>query len=320
MCKSVPIFVLAALAELAWAEGPKAPPLPASQPAVASTSQPATQPAALDPQTVLKALGARGGDVKPLVEKIDGGEIDWTKGELRAIGAAKLGGHQGKDFAMAQRAARLVAARNAILLMSGIRVGPGGRFQNVKEGQISIDAVLQDFKETDSDYDPKTESVISVMRIPFHGAKGLVRLHNLVLDKPGAGVFRWPNVHPAGARPRLIVIDARGCGLQACLLPQVVTETGTVVFSPADAGAEALAERGVAIYAAADAKADISDEGVVIVKAKVVSEKGPSTLILDKENLDKLTSQETSRWLMTTGRWVILTELPAAEQRKPETK
>jgi hypothetical protein len=285
-----------------------------------STSQPgsppdaagaATQPTPVgtyDGPALLKKL--RADEVKPLVESIPGGQIDWTQGEVRAIGTGKLAGKQSRDFLMAQRAARILAIRNAVLMMSGIRAGPGGRF-SVAEGQINVEAVVKDFKETSSDYDPKTETVTSTVAVPIYGVKGIVHLTGATVERPGKRLV-WPAPRVEAPKCEMVVIDARGGAFQPCMFPQIVTEDGQTIFHAVDVRAERLAGRGMVVYASAEAKAALPDPaGVLTLKAKITGEKTSVSLVLEKESLERLTACPEARRTIVSGKVLILVAPPA---------
>jgi len=267
-------------------------------------TSPATQPAAVAPPAAEGVLEILGKDARPLVEGVEGGEIDWTRGEVRAIGVGKMEGRGGADFAMAQRAARLAAARNAVLLMAGIPAGPGTRFSTVERGRITVDAIVRDFRETASDYDPKTATVTSTIAIPLYGASGVVRLIGVVPDKP-AKRWNWPE-NKGGSPPEWVVLDARGSKFQPCMFPQVATEAGEVIFHASDFSGDDPA-RGPALYAQAAPKAEPVIKDALVIKVKSPGDKDASTLVLDKAALDALSARPSARETMKAGKTVIIT-------------
>lgn len=276
----------------------------ASGSAMTASSQATTSPA-ITPAAMRRMLAERNIAVAPLVEPAAGGFIDWTSQEFCASGSAKLAGHQSRDFLMAQNAARLIAARNAALLVAGIGVDAGGRFTNVKDAQIQADVILRDYKESDSDYDPKTEMVTSFIRIPFFGLRGVVQLS----DVSGAQAKRWawPDGTAAQKPAELVVIDARECNIQPTLLPVLANENGEIVFAPRDIPAGQLAKRGAAMMASAQKSAGLTGTDILALRVKQVDEKNPACLILDAQSMEKLSAAPWSRLLMAQGQVVIVT-------------
>ncbi|HAU37601.1 MAG TPA: hypothetical protein DCX07_07765 [Phycisphaerales bacterium] len=199
------------------------------------------------PLTPAQQLADKLGDAfQPCVEPVTGGEINWTRGELIAVGTGKAQGTSGQAVMMAKRAASLVAARNAILLMDGIRAGAGGGFRNVARGHIRVDAVLEDFRELSSTFDPRTRVATVRLAAPLYGARGVVELKGGLLT--GDAGERAERLDAARGDAEVIVIDARGVGLAPSMLPKILSADGKALFAPGDLPAEALAARPVALF------------------------------------------------------------------------
>lgn len=177
-------------------------------------------------------LEALGRDFGPLIQKSPAGQIDWARGEVRAVGIGLARGAQASDAAMAKRAARLVAARNAILLMHGIEPGPAGRFADAPAAQITVEGVLKGLEEVSSAFDPKTRTARVTIRVPIHGVKGVVWIRQVVPNPPAP---RWKPPAPAKDAQRIdaIIIDARGAPFTPCVYPRVLTASGECVLDGA---------------------------------------------------------------------------------------
>ena len=239
----------------------------------------------------------------PVTEPVAGGEIDWSTLTVYAVGSAKLRGDSSSEFLMAQHGARMVAARNAVLLLQGIRVGPDGRFADVKEGQINVDAVVKDFQEVDSDYHPATRTVTSRLRLPIYGAKGLVRLRGLVTDKDSK-LWSRPNGQPLAVS--MVFVDARGKSFKPCLMPKVVTASGQSIFT--------IEERQTVAIVALDPKAPLADglpgDGrYLLVTASQLT--GENQLVVPVEQLRGIAAGDS-----LSGRIIIITD-PAGAPAPP---
>jgi hypothetical protein len=286
--------------------------------------EPATAPAATGPaqltqaQSVLKALGA---EPSALVERIDGGQINWTTAEVFAVGEGKAAGLSGQQIDMAKRAARLAAARNVVLVLAGIRTGPGGRFRNFREGTISVDAVVRDFQEASDDFDRATRIATVRLKMPLYGAQGAVRIGGLVLAGP---VGPAKALAVKGGQPQIIVIDARGTGFAPCMLPRIARPSGQTVFEPVQAGFDpAAAQRPPVVYLHLDRHDELTptkpktpaaagtDGPAVIYRAQKSPPRSPGTLVLSDEDASDLIDYIASGGLLSAGRVVVVSDSPS---------
>lgn len=203
-----------------------------TQAACAQTTAPAPTPT--PPITSGKAapqggnvLAALGEDFGPFCEKVPGGQIDWTSGYVIGKGVGYARNDSGQQIDMAKRAARLTAARNAVLAMTNIRTGPGGNLPRLRDGTVKVDAILRNFEEISADFDPQTRTATVKLRLPIYGQQGVISLTGFV---------------PADARPaaekttrqqairRTIVIDVRGRDFKPSCFPQIQNARGQVVL------------------------------------------------------------------------------------------
>ncbi len=148
---------------------------PASMPASAKT-----QPASRAAITVESVFTVAGVDPGPMRDAHPGGYVDWKRCQVVADGTGKAKSRNASDIAMAGRAARLVAARNAVLLLKGIKILPDGTVPGLRNGQIDVDALLENFQELSSEFNPKdmTMRVTLAWQLPRDGCQlsGLVHL------------------------------------------------------------------------------------------------------------------------------------------------
>lgn len=262
----------------------------------------------------------------PLVEDIDGGEIDWTNGRVLAIGHASAKADAARGRLMAMRGARLVAARNSLLVLHGIRPGPGGTFQNVKEGWIKVDAVVKDFEEVSSEYDAATRTATVKLAVPLYGAQGVVKTAGLVYGKAPADLIK-----PAGKKkgePKLIIIDARGTGFKPTLTPILASVSGKELFEASLASPKPEG-RSPVIYVTMnpqdkfDLPATQAAEGfggpALIYQAQKSPAKNPGTISLADSDVDDMISYIATGGLLTAGKVVVVTDpqVAAAATTKP---
>lgn len=277
----------------------------------AGPDNPATKPAPIgnSPEALLKVLGK---NYRPYVEVRPEGQIDWTRGEILAQGVGKVRGSGAQAVAMGHRAAQLLAARNAILLVSGIRVNPDGRFLDVRKARISVEGVLRDFEESALQYDPVGRTVTVTLRAPLYGAYGVVRMSGLrrAASKKflswGEGELREK---PAAVPADLIVIDARRTRFVPVLFPRVETETRQSILPSAKDPKGKLVRRRLVVYATTSEPAVTAKlagkPGARVLLLRAVQGKA-KTLVLDKSELDKLQAHPNAKALISTGKVVIL--------------
>ncbi len=263
-----------------------------------------------NPVTV--ATRATGLAMQPRVETIPGGEIDWTRGVVCAVGIGKapnFGGRQAE--LMAKRGAYIVAARNAALVMAGIRVGPGGKFENVRNGWIRADVTLTGFRELGATYDPATRTATARMELPVSGVRGAVSVLGLEEQK-SRRIWAWPTVFRETRGYDVIVIDARGLACKPAIFPRIVTADSQCVFDATEALVNNQLMSPAARYAVLRRDANLprrSDRNwrrCLAVKAARIDTDG--ALVLDQVNLDLLTCAPDAQQTLRKGKLVIVTD------------
>jgi len=302
---------------------------------------PTTKKATTKPDPSRELCRAVRREFKPLIENIRSGQINWTTGEIIAVGTAKSRGpSDGQAIAMALRGARVVAARNAVLATGGIRVGPDGRF-NIKHGDVKVDAVLKNFREVSSHYDPKKRTATVKLALPIYGAQGLVTIRGLKIHKPRR---RGQNISVMRGKADAVVIDARGTGFAPSLTPQLLSQDQKVLFRAADAlkkgqsldrpaaiyvfmkqtgvkkgtkapiikyigHAKAVTERAGRIDPKLIERAKRCFKRPLILVAEKTAEKDPCSLILTPAAFKNLCMHGEAMDLMKAGKLVIVTDM-----------
>ncbi|HDZ22352.1 hypothetical protein LCGC14_0204000 [marine sediment metagenome] len=288
------------------------------------TTQPATAPttAAATTQPAIAAVAERMGEgFAPLVETLGHGQIDWTAGTVIATGTATGRGSGGQARASAIGAARLVAARNAILLLAELRTGAPGRIRALRSGRISVDAVLKDFTELDRSYDEQTRQATVRLQASLLGARGVVSLTGVAASE-SARAWDWPDNVDVDEDTAVngIVIDARGVELAPALLPIILTIDGRRVFGPVDrrdrqtmvtyVSARVLqeskpGERNKQASLAAAARRVFS-RPLILRHAAGAKRRSLSTLILSAPAEQDLAQHPEARRLFLTGRVIVI--------------
>jgi hypothetical protein len=185
---------------------------------------------------------ARGDNLPPIaagfrahVVNQKGGGIDWTTGELIVEGVGKLRGNRPGDRLGAQRAASLVAARNALAIANGIQIDARGRVENMRSGRISLDGVVKGQRVVDTTWD-NTRNPVEChvkLRVPLWGLTGICTVFSdsqrRVALQQGGRRLQLANVH-ADVTESVLIIDARGRKPDLCLFPVVRSADGAVLY------------------------------------------------------------------------------------------
>ena len=180
-----------------------------------------------------------------LVHKLQYGTVDWGKGVLRASGRAKLAG---KDTVLARRAAIVDAQANALAITKLLALNGDKTLGEVAAGSAQLALKLEGTVQGGKVVGEKSsaDEYTVELEVPLHGVKGI----QSAFVEPVLTMTFDPPVLAQGEDSGLI-IDMRGTGSVAALLPKVVEGDGTVVFDPQkDMDPAALQAHGFAAYAA----------------------------------------------------------------------
>lgn len=171
----------------------------------------------------------------PHVHLTGSGRIDWTGGFIMAEGRGIAESTDDQGQLMAKRGATIVAARNALAVAAGINVDAGGRVEDVPNGRVTVEGLIKGHEVVDvtwrADLDPPEMRV--QLRVPLWGAKSVASIfhdhHRRRMVHSGAR--RVPLVMArVDVSESVLVIDARGTGLETSLFPIVVTDNGDLLY------------------------------------------------------------------------------------------
>jgi len=285
----------------------------------------------LDGDAVVEQLGE---GFAPTIDALTDGEINWTTGHVTVSGEGQAEGDTAQDIAMAKRAARLVAARNAILTIAQVRFGGGSLLGDVVSGEISVDAVLEGFEEVSAEFDEETHAATVVLRAPLCGAGGVINLDGVRLARRDA--WPWPAGLPADSPAGVdgVVIDARHVKVAPAALPAFVTSSGLSIFDVTQLPPGQRARRPLAVYVRRDApregafgplrqaravarQAGSADAEIVaaagnvfdrplVISAVETAEDEPSTLVLSAAAVRDLTISAEAHRCFEQGRVIVV--------------
>ncbi len=201
-------------------------------------------PAAEAPFELPKPLGPifAPGQVRELVP---GGAIDWSGKTVAARGTGVLDpGNSNRDQAwqMAERAATIVAQRNLLEIIKGVRVDSDTRVQDFMAEHDSvyqrIEGIVKGARpRSPARHDPPGVTVEVELECDLYGDSGV---EGALTPRPAAGP-RPGDINAGGlTQPALeflhqysgLVIDAGDTGLKPALFPKIYDESGNLLLDP----------------------------------------------------------------------------------------
>lgn len=189
---------------------------------------------AFDGRGVVLAQGPLPQGFTPHYRPAKDGEIDWARGYVQARGYGKARGRSPQDKQMARRAAELVAVRNAMAITMGIQVDEQGRLSGIRNGRHRIQGIVKGHETYLVDWQPnETPPRCKVkVRVPLWGIKGVGSI--VYDDQRRVATRRGRHLtlvrQQVDVSETLLIIDARGTGIDPCMFPAVIDNTGRVIY------------------------------------------------------------------------------------------
>ena len=283
--------------------------LPAAAPPAAETP--------LEPPAPLGPIVAPG----QVREFVPGGAIDWSGRTVLARGAGVLDpGNSNRDLArqMAQRAATVVAQRNLLEIVKGIRVDSDTRVQGLMAEHDSvyqrIEAVVKVARQRSSArFDSLGGTVEVELECDLYGEAGV---EGALLPSPVAGPPAG-NVGAGGLSNRAreflrqysaVVLDAGSTGLKPSLFPKLYDDSGALLLDPrelADADAtRACAVQYVGTLDQVQARPDFGQP--LVLRVREVRGKLGTDIVLARGDADQLRRMgDGLAFLIGTGRVIV---------------
>ncbi|KKK81055.1 hypothetical protein LCGC14_2817320, partial [marine sediment metagenome] len=182
---------------------------------------------------------------------------DWGTRKIVAVGRAPLTGKGPQDLLMAQQAARTLALRNVLAVCAGVPIGPDGRVKDIRNATVVLRGFVKDFKiaKTYTKTVRGKPYVFAEAHVPMFGIKSLaasfyasqVAVHKTVTAGLTRG--RWPA--PAAEETlagSVLIIDARGTGLQPVIYPVILSESGKILIDIHTVPRNVVVTRGLCVY------------------------------------------------------------------------
>ena len=189
------------------------------------------------------------------------GAVDWTAERVTAIGVGFP--PQGvtdpaRARVMADRAAYLIAVRNLLEVVKGIRIDATTTVKNYVVESDVIQAQVSGFVKGAQIIRRKEQpdgAVEIEVAVPLTGIEGLQEFFK---GRAKIGAANLEEVQDPEAHTSLI-IDARGTGVKPALFPTITDEQGAVIYSPETVDPAAVVQHGMVRYATVKEKIPMAD-------------------------------------------------------------
>ncbi len=246
--------------------------------------------------TVLLALAAgsasaqMAGTVTDVEQSVGStGKVDWTTGMITAVGIGAppaQPANAAQARAMAERAAQVVALRNLLEAVKGVRVDSATTVENFMVTSDVIKTEVSGFIQGAMPIDKKYMSDGSVevtVGMRLTGA-----LADTLLPK-GLATPSTPLTAPSGATAAPgqlytgLIVDARGLGVRPAMAPKILNEDGKEVYGSAWVSRDFAVREGMVGYlkdpVAAQANPRVTDKPMMVKALKVSGDARVDTVI-----------------------------------------
>lgn len=260
------------------------------------------------------------GTVKDVVDPVGStGKVDWTTGVITAVGIGAppaQPANAAQARAMAERAAQVVAYRNLLEAVKGVRVDSTTTVENfiVTSDVIKtqVNGIIQGATIMDKKYMSDGSVEVTV------GMKLTGALAEALLPKtpPATAGVPVPDVTSGTgvAQGQLytgLIVDARGLGVRPAMAPKILNEDGKEVYGSAYINRDWAVREGMVGYlkdpAAAQANPRVTDKPLM-VKAIKVSGDGRVDMVISNADAAALQSASQNLSMLEKCRVIILVD------------
>jgi hypothetical protein len=254
------------------------------------------------------------GSVKDVVEPTgSSGKVDWTTGVITAVGIGAppaQPANAAQARAMAERAAQVVAYRNLLEAIKGVRVDSTTTVENFMVSsdviKTEVSGIIQGATVMDKKYMSDGSVEVTV------GMKLTGALADALLPKgpatPMAGTLT------PGATGQVytgLIVDARGLGIRPAMAPKILNEDGKEVYGSAWISRDYAVREGMVGYlkdpAAAQANPRVTDKPLM-VKALKVSGDGRVDMVISNADAATLQSASQNLSMLEKCRVIVLVD------------
>ena len=249
-----------------------------------------------------------------VVERVPGGAVDWSDRTVRASGTGVMdpgASNRAQARLMAERAAVVVAQRNLLEIVKGVRVDSDTRVENFMTDYDVVYTRVEGFIKGARQRGPaKYDSVAGIVEIELemdlYGAEGVGDALQPVLggvaEEMNAGSVP-PRVQEFFKQYSGLVFDGSAAGLKPAMYPKIYDGDGNLLLDTRDYAAY-LGQGGQAAFQFISdldrvlARSDFSGNPLVL-KVRQVTGKFGSDIILAGKDADKL------KWLKDGFKYVV---------------
>ncbi len=239
------------------------------------------------------------GTVRDVVDPVGStGKVDWSTGVITAVGIGAppaQPANTAQARAMAERAAQVVAYRNLLEAVKGVRVDSTTTVENFivtsDVVKIQVSGIIQGATIMDKKYMSDGSVEVTV------GMKLTGALAEALLPKtPQASTPFSSSSQANGQLYTGLIVDARGLGVRPAMAPKILNEDGKEVYGSAFINRDWAVKEGMAGYlkdpAAAQANPRVTDKPLMVKALKASGDARVDTVI---SNADAATLQSASQ-------------------------
>ncbi len=238
------------------------------------------------------------GTIKDVIDPVGStGKVDWTTGVITAVGIGAPPGQPANPAqarAMAERAAQVVAYRNLLEAVKGVRVDATTTVENfiVTSDVIKtqVNGIIQGATIMDKKY-MSDGSVEVTVGMKLTGALADALLPKTPLTPPGTLA---PGT--SGQLYTGLIVDARGLGVRPAMAPKILNEDGKEVYGSAWINRDYAVREGMVGYmkdpVTAQTNPRVADKPLMVKALKVSGDSRVDTVI---SNADSAMLQSASQ-------------------------
>lgn len=269
--------------------------------------------------TVILAVGSASaqlvGTVKDVIEPTgSSGKVDWSTGVITAVGIGAppaQPANAAQARAMAERAAQVVAYRNLLEAVKGVRVDSTTTVENFMVTsdviKTEVSGIIQGAMVMDKKY-MSDGSVEVTVGMRLTGA-----LADALLPK-GPATPPGPIAATPGISAQLytgLIVDARGLGVRPAMAPKILNEEGKEVYGSAWISRDFAVREGMVGYlkdpVAAQSNPRVTDKPL-LVKAQKVSGDARVDVVISNADAAALHSASQNLSMLEKCRVIILVD------------
>ncbi len=255
------------------------------------------------------------GTIKDVIDPVGStGKVDWTTGVITAVGIGAppaQPANPAQARAMAERAAQVVAYRNLLEAVKGVRVDSTTTVENfiITSDVIKtqVNGIIQGATVMDKKY-MSDGSVEVTVGMKLTGALADVLLPKTPSASPAGGTLA-PGT--SGQLYTGLIVDARGLSVRPAMAPKILNEDGKEVYGSAWINRDYAVREGMVGYmkdpVTAQANPRVADKPLM-VKALKVSGDGRVDTVISNADAAMLQSASQNLSMLEKCRVIILVD------------